>query len=54
MILMHKILGRREPPNSFKNFHSLAQHMNKINPDHNWSSDILIIEAKKVYKFDEA
>jgi len=50
MILMCEILDRRGPPKSFKNFQSLAQHMNKIKQDRNWSSDILIIEAKKVYR----
>ena len=50
MILTQKILDIRGPPKSFKDFYSLAQYMNKVNPHHDLSSDILIIEAKKVYR----
>jgi len=49
-MILTQILGRRGPPKSFKDFFSLAQYMNKVNPRRNWSSDILIIEAKKVYR----
>ena len=50
MILMCRISGTQGPPKSFENSRSLAEHMHQRNSSHNWSSDVLIIEAKKVYR----
>jgi len=47
---MCRISGTRGPPKSFENFRDLAEHMHQRNSGRDWSSDILIIEAKKVYR----